>query len=183
MAYTNYYPATYQSPAYQPQYYQQPQYQPMQSVISQPQANVPQTANYAPQSVPAQTAQASIIWISGGEKAAAMYPVAPNAAVALWDQDSPVVYFKQADASGKPSMKVYDLVERQETPREASSATGGKTVEYATKSDLSTIVGVVQTYDEAIKSLRGELDKMSGDLYGLLGKKKAVAKKTEEVDE
>ena len=183
MAYTNYYPATYQSPAYQPQYYQQPQYQPMQSVISQPQTSVPQTANYAPQSVPTQTAQASIIWISGGEKAAAMYPVAPNAAVALWDQDNPVVYFKQADASGKPSMKIYDLVERQETPREAPTDSTGRAVEYATKSDLSTIVGVVKSYDEAIKSLRGELDKMNGDLYGLIGKKKAVAKKTEEADE
>ena len=31
------------------------------------------------------------------------YLVAPNSAVALWDSNSPTIYLKQADASGKPS--------------------------------------------------------------------------------
>lgn len=60
---------------------------------------------------PQYTQQPSINWVLGDREAAA-YPVAPNNAVALWSQSEPVVYLKQADATGKPSMKVYDLVER-----------------------------------------------------------------------
>lgn len=94
-------------PQYQPGYYPAPvpdqlaqlrqnQFQPMQ----QPQQNPP-----AP----------SIVWVQS-EAEAMTYPVAPNNAVTLWDSNSPVVYLKQADASGKPSMKIYDLVERNSRP-------------------------------------------------------------------
>ena len=62
--------------------------------------------------------QPSIQWVSS-ERAAYEYLVAPNSAVALWDSSAPVVYLKQADASGKPSMKIYDLVERTAQAPEA----------------------------------------------------------------
>ncbi len=52
-----------------------------------------------------------IIWVSG-EREAAEYPIAPNNAVALWDSNNPVIYLKQADASGKPSTEIYDLIKR-----------------------------------------------------------------------
>ena len=42
--------------------------------------------------------------------------MAPNSAVALWDANNPVIYLRQADSTGKPSTKVYDLVERTDTP-------------------------------------------------------------------
>ena len=52
-----------------------------------------------------------IIWVSGKGEADG-YLVAPNSAVALWDAYNPVIYLRQADSTGKPSTKVYDLVER-----------------------------------------------------------------------
>ena len=61
-------------------------------------------------SQPTQQSPTSIIWVSG-EREAAVYPVAPNNAVALWDSDAPVIYLKKADASGKPTMQAFDLVE------------------------------------------------------------------------
>ena len=95
-------------PGYQPYPYQPPmpdqlaqlrgaQYQPMPQQIPQVQ---PQQAQAGGQ---------SMVWVSGEAEAMA-YLVAPNSAVALWDSNSPTIYLKQADASGKPSIKVYDLV-------------------------------------------------------------------------
>lgn len=52
-----------------------------------------------------------IIWVNGKAEADG-YLVAPNSAVALWDANNPVIYLRQADSTGKPSTKVYDLVER-----------------------------------------------------------------------
>ena len=115
MAYS-YYP-------YQPNYFQPPmpdqlaqlrqqQYQPIQQMTQQ----------QAP----------SIVWVQS-EMEAANYLVAPNSAVTLWDSNSPVVYLKQADASGKPSMKIYDLVERTQRPVQAP------TVEYAPLSRLEAL--------------------------------------------
>lgn len=56
-----------------------------------------------------------IIWVSSKLEADA-YLVAPNSAVALWDANNPVIYLRQADSTGKPSTKVYDLVERTDGP-------------------------------------------------------------------
>lgn len=74
----------------------------------------------------------SIVWVQN-EMEAANYLVAPNSAVTLWDSNSPVVYLKQADASGKPSMKIYDLVERTQRPAQVPS------VEYAPLSRLEAL--------------------------------------------
>ena len=112
-------------PGYQP-YYQPPmadqlaqlrgaQYQPIPQQIPQVQ---PQQA---------QTGGQSMVWVSGEAEAMA-YLVAPNSAVALWDSNAPTIYLKQADASGKPSIKVYDLVERTQKPVQASQP---PVVEYA----------------------------------------------------
>lgn len=116
-------------PYYYPNYYQPPmadqlaqlrqQYQPMQQ---QPQ--------------PMQQPQPpSIVWVQN-EMEAANYLVAPNSAVTLWDSNAPVVYLKQADASGKPSMKIYDLVERVQRPAQAPQAPA---VEYAPLSRLEAL--------------------------------------------
>lgn len=104
-----YYPyQTYQPPMPdQLAQYRQQQYQP-QPMFQQPaQQIVPQMQPQQQQ----QMAGQSIIWVQN-EQEAYNYLVAPNSAVALWDSNSPVIYLKQADASGKPTMKVYDLVER-----------------------------------------------------------------------
>lgn len=84
------------------------------------------------QQVPQQQPSPSIVWVQN-EMEAASYPVAHNNAVTLWDSNAPVVYLKQTDASGKPSMKVYDLVERTQRPVQAL------TVEYAPLSRLEAL--------------------------------------------
>lgn len=53
-----------------------------------------------------------INWVQN-EREAWEYLLAPNSAVALWDSQNPTIYFKQSDAAGKPTMKIYDLVERK----------------------------------------------------------------------
>ena len=76
-----------------------------------------------------------MIWVQN-EMEAANYLVAPNSAVTLWDSNSPVVYLKQADASGKPSMKIYDLVERTQRSVQAPQVPA---VEYAPLSRLEAL--------------------------------------------
>lgn len=86
------------------------------------------------QQVPQQQSP-SIVWVQN-EMEAANYLVAPNSAVTLWDSNAPVVYLKQADASGKPSMKIYDLVERIQNPAQAQQA---PLVEYAPLARLEAL--------------------------------------------
>ena len=50
------------------------------------------------------------LWVSS-EQEADQFPVAPNAAIVLWDSQQPRVYVKQADASGRATKKSYRLVE------------------------------------------------------------------------
>lgn len=66
--------------------------------------------------------------------------VAPNAAVALWDSTAPTVYLKQADASGKPTLKVYDLVERLASAPDTQKA---PTAEYVTRKEFDALAALV----------------------------------------
>lgn len=65
-------------------------------------------------------AHGGVQWVSG-EQEARGYLIAPNSAVALWDSNAPTIYLKQADASGRPSLKIYDLVERTSNPSTQAS--------------------------------------------------------------
>ena len=124
VAYTPYYPG------YQPMYYQPP----MPDQLAQL-----RVSQFQPAQQP-QQAQPSIVWVQN-EMEAANYLVAPNSAVTLWDSNAPVVYLKQADASGKPSMKTYDLVERTQRAAQAPAA---PSIEYATKQDLDALAARVE---------------------------------------
>lgn len=141
MAVNNYYPFNI---PYQPQYVNPY----LQQQVVQPQPQVQQNT------------QPSINWVSGDREAAA-YPVAPNNAVALWSQSEPVVYLKQADATGKPNMKIYDLVERKQ-----SIQTAGDDKLFATREELDRL-------KEEIGILKAELSK----------KKAPVKRHDEEVEE
>ena len=117
-----YYPAPMQDNLMQMrQQYQPPQMQP----LSQPPQNP--------------IAQGGVQWVSG-EQEARSWMIAPNAAVALWDSTAPTVYLKQADASGKPTLKIYDLVERAETPLTAPQ---GKSVEFVTREEFDRLAALV----------------------------------------
>lgn len=124
MAYNPYYPGympTNQQPFYSQsvpdQLAQLRQNQMMQQMgagqITQQSQNMPPqipSANPA-----AGNAQNGIIWVTGKQEAD-NYLIAPNSAVALWDQNKPVVYLRKADSTGKPSTVIYDLVERTDIP-------------------------------------------------------------------
>lgn len=172
----------YNTNGYYPQYgfngYQQ--FQPTPQMPQQPMMqNAQQTA---PAIQPQMASPSSIIWVKNQQEAA-MYPIAPNNAVALWDSASPSIYLKQADASGKPSMKIYDLVERTETPSEAANEKDAKVPAYATKEELGAVVGAIKGIDGIIAGIKGDIEKMSGDLYGIAGKKKAKKVDKDEEDE
>lgn len=131
---------SYQNP-YQQGFYQSPYYMQQQQLqMQQPQ---PQQSQQAVQA-------SGIIWVSGDEEAAA-FPVAPNTAVRLWHSSLPIVYFKQADASGKPTMKIYDLVEHKAIPNEE------KKVDFATKEEVATLDSSIQSIKNELKLLKKEM--------------------------
>lgn len=122
-----------------------PTYQPMyQPVQYQPQVQI----------------QSARIWVSSLNEAQ-MYPVAPNNSVDLWDSTAPVIYSKQADASGRPSMKIYDITERVEAAQSASTGNA----EYVTKSDYVAL-------NKAVEGIRADIETIKGDVYGIAGKRK-----------
>ena len=154
------------------QNYYQPMYQPVQQQ--------PVMAQQAQQTAPVQATQPtqiSNVWIYN-ESEVSGYPVAPNNAVRFWIANKPMFYEKSADATGKPTVKVFDYKERNQS---ASDSATEQTVEYATKSDLSAVVGVVKGFDELIGTLKSDIDTLKGDMYGLSGRKKSTTKKTVEV--
>lgn len=80
-----------------------------------------------------------IIWVSGKQEADG-YMIAPNSAVALWDQNNPVVYLRQADSTGKPSTKVYDLVERVNNPSPQQAVSQIDPTQFITREEFSDAV-------------------------------------------
>lgn len=137
----------YYSGYQQPQFYQPP----MPDQLAQLRGAQYQPQQFA-QQPPQQAGGQSMVWVSG-EQEAMGYLVAPNSAVALWDSNAPTIYLKQADASGKPSIKVYDLVERN-APTTAPAAPQAAPVEYATKQDLEALAARVEALSVKEKPAR-----------------------------
>ena len=125
--------------AFNPYGYQNPYYpQPMPDNLAQlRQAQMPPPMMQQP--MPQSQPTGGVQWVSG-EQEARGYLIAPNSAVALWDSSAPVVYLKQADASGKPTLKAYDLVERTET---TSAAPQKKGVEFVTREEFERLAALV----------------------------------------
>lgn len=127
MAY-NYFPQTYQMPAYYPQ----------------------QVNNQYAYQTQAQQGN-GIIWVSG-EAGAKAYLVAPNTSVTLWDTESQTIYVKSADASGMPSMKTLDYTMRESIVPEAKIS---PVSDYATKDDISIIRNELNEIKANIESMKG----------------------------
>ena len=151
-----YYPQSYQ-PAAQPQMVQPQQMQPTQMPV----------ANQAPST-------SGIIWVSGLAEAQA-FPVVANSAVALWENSGKTIFLKSSDATGKPSLRIYDLVERTDSSSTASGAADEKTHDYASREDVASLAG-------AVKGILGDIEQMKGDLYGVAGRKKTAKKEVTEDD-
>ncbi len=101
---------------------QQPMIQPMQPTV---QPSVQQSGG--------------INWV-GSKLEADNWPIAPGCAVALWDSNNPVIYLRQADSTGKPSTKVYDLVERADNPAPQQAAPQIDLSRYVTVDQLEEIL-------------------------------------------
>ena len=151
-----YYPQGYQ-PAAQPQMVQPQQVQPTQMPV----------VNQAPST-------SGIIWVSGLAEAQA-FPVVANSAVALWENSGKTIFLKSSDATGKPSLRIYDLVERTDSSSTASGSPGEKTSDYASREDVAALA-------EAVKGILGDLDTVKSDLYGMAGRKKTAKKEVTEDD-
>lgn len=80
-----------------------------------------------------------INWV-GSKMEADNWPIAPGCAVALWNSNNPVIYLRQADSTGKPSTKVYDLVERTENPAPQKSESEIDMSRYVTIDQLEEIL-------------------------------------------
>ena len=140
--------------AYTPYGWQNPYYaQPMPDNLAQlrQQQMPPMMAPQPPQNPMAQT---GVQWVSG-EQEARNWMLAPNAAVALWDSSAPTVYLKKADASGKPSLTIYDLVERAETPRTAPTA---DPVKFVTREEFDALAAVVDDMKGKKKAKEADAD-------------------------
>lgn len=127
--------------AYTPYGWQNPYYPPpmQDNLMQMRQMQQPQMQPQMPQAPQNPVAQSGVQWVSG-EQEARNWMIAPNAAVALWDSSAPTVYLKKADASGKPSLTIYDLVERTETPRTAPQEKG---VEFVTRKEFDALAALV----------------------------------------
>lgn len=147
MAY-NYFPVNYQYPQ---QTFYQPQMPVQQSTMGQVNQQAP--VNYGSSN--------TIIWVNS-ETEAQNYPVAPNNAVALWDSSKAAIYLKQADASGRPSFKAFDLVEHK-------------------TADLSGENKAVNNFisKDDIDGLKAEIEALRGILKQEINSKKAEVKEDE----
>ena len=106
--------------------------QQMQQQMYQPQAQQPPQGTQQPSN--------GFVWVNDINEAA-NYLVAPNSAVQLWDKNSPCVYLKTADAAGKPTMQIFDLVERKQQPTaQTQTAT---TADYVTRAEFAELRKVV----------------------------------------
>ena len=111
---------------------------------------LPQVPQYTQpvQSQPQTQISTGILWVAN-EQEAQNYPVAPNNAVALWDSIAPVIYLKQADAAGRPNIKVYDLKERiDQTAPEVPN------INYAEKSELESLRTELKNIKKELTALR-----------------------------
>lgn len=107
--------------------------------------------------------QSGMLWVSN-EQEAYSYPVAPNNAVSLWDSSRPTVYVKQADASGKPTVKILDYTERQQnTPASHSAPSDSNNTSYALKSDIDAVASEIEAIKGEFKTLKKEIRKRAID--------------------
>ena len=166
MAYQNYYnpypvqtpiQTTQQNPNYQNMYYQQMPtgYSGMQQMsYQQPQSN------------------SGFQWVQG-EAAAKAFHVDPGQTVLLMDSDSPVLYLKSTDVSGRPTpMVVYDLVERKEQPVTNQSVANIDLSEYVKRSDIEAII--TESVSKAVDEKMGEI-KFTATATSSTAKRKAAS--------
>ena len=113
-----------------------------------------QMANPVPPPQQPQAQQNSdIIWVQG-EAGAKAYLVAPNNTVTLWDSENSTIYIKSADASGVPSLRILDWVERREDEKRTTQAHSCQCHEnFVSKNDFKEIEDRVNSLQEEVSKL------------------------------
>lgn len=118
-----------------------------------------------------------MIWVLN-ENEATSYPVAPNNSVVLWDKSNPTIYVKSVNASGMPSMRVLDFVERN-ADTSNSQKNAPKTHECTCGDKFAT--------KEQINALEGKIDDLTAKYeelaHPIVEKPKTTTKKAKEADE
>lgn len=115
--------------------------QPMNGQLEQLRMNQ-QPAQMQPMQPPAQPAapqQSGLIWVQG-EAGAKSYMVAKGNSVLLMDSESQTFYLKSADASGMPSMRVFDYHERAvQKPQPVPAPAQQPAAEYVTRDEFNAL--------------------------------------------
>ena len=123
---------------------------------------------YTPPAQPQnQQISTGILWVAN-EQEAQTYPVAPNNAVALWDSANPIIYLKQADAAGKPNIKIYELKERIDpsiaAPEKIDTSNFIERPELdGFRSDFESIKSELKTLKKEIISLKRKHEELEDD--------------------
>lgn len=126
--YSSYYPPSYGG------------YNPYQQTMPQYQQNVQQSNGNG------------IQWVQGiaGAKA---YSLGANQSIQLMDSESQTFYIKTCDASGMPSLRIFDYVER--TPQNAPTApqTGGVDMSlYVTRAELDERIAALRAPTKEVRA-------------------------------
>lgn len=87
-----------------------------------------------------------MIWVNSDAEAL-NYLVAPNSFITMRNTNGKTVYFKQADASGRPTCEAYDLAPHVNAQSEAQSNNGDTNM----KGDLEALAARVKALEEMLK--------------------------------
>lgn len=124
-------------PEYQQQFYPQPMQDQLMQLRQQYQPPQMQPVQQF-QNVPQRQPQANMIWVQG-EAGAKSYLIAAGNTVPLWDSETQTIYLKTVDASGVPSMRVLDYMERAQTPATPIPAAKNPGEEFVTRKEFEEL--------------------------------------------
>lgn len=114
------------------------------------QPQMPQLPQYTPPQAPQQN-NSGLIWVQG-EAAAKSYLVAPNNTVMLMDSEGSRFYLKSTDASGMPTMKVYEYKEVSEPQTASQSSFQMNAEEFCTKKDYEALLAKYEALEKLINT-------------------------------
>ena len=184
MAYNPYFPATYPTP-YQAPYYPQPTFQTQPMQYQQPVMAPQQTAQPVQPSQPPMQ-NGGFVQVRSFEEVR-NWPIAPGNTVTFIDEARTHMYTKTASYNQleAPIITSYLVVREGENNAAQNQADEkpGTDIPYALKDDVAALAGVVRDVNDTVTTMKDEMEKMSGTLYGIAGTKKKPAAKKDADDE
>ena len=183
MAFNPYFPATYPA-QYQAPYYSQPTYQ--QPMQYQPNVMAPQQTAQPVQATQPPMQNGGFVQVRSFEEVR-NWPMAPGNTVTFIDEARTHMYTKTASYNQleAPIIVSYLVVREGDNNAAQSDASEqkGTDIPYALKDDVAALAGVVRDVNDTVTTMKDEMEKMSGTLYGIAGTKKKPATKKDAEDE